>query len=125
MVQRKSDDWRVRAHWPVHVACHRRLRSGRYPAVFLAACFFHIHLPEPGNDQALFRTYGLQELKQQEIEGCAYHVTDLPVLGSLGGENGYIAVLVLMLYINSEDVRLLYSRTEVLWLLCPLLLYLV
>jgi hypothetical protein len=32
-------------------------------------------------------------------------------------------VLVLMLYINSEDVRLLYSLPEVLWLLCPLLLY--
>jgi len=36
-----------------------------------------------------------------------------------------MAALVLMLYINSDDVRLLYSRPEVLWLLCPLLLYLV
>jgi 4-hydroxybenzoate polyprenyltransferase len=67
--------------------------------------------------------YGLQELKRQEIEGRAYHVTDLPVLGNLGGASGYMAVLVLMLYINSEDVRLLYTRPEVLWMLCPVLLY--
>jgi hypothetical protein len=32
-------------------------------------------------------------------------------------------VLVLALYINSDDVRENYEHPEVIWLLCPLLLY--
>ena len=34
-----------------------------------------------------------------------------------------MSVLVLALYINSEEIRELYQRPEVIWLLCPLLLY--
>ena len=36
-----------------------------------------------------------------------------------------MAVLVLSLYINSDEVSDLYTHPEVIWLLCPLLLYLV
>ena len=42
---------------------------------------------------------------------------------SLGGASGYLAVLVLALYINSTASELLYRHPAVLWLLCPLLLY--
>lgn len=55
--------------------------------------------------------------------GRGYAVTDLPLLQSLGGASGYLAVLVLALYINSPDSLELYSRPQLLWLLCPLLLY--
>ena len=34
-----------------------------------------------------------------------------------------MAVLVVALYINSEEVLQNYSRPQVLWLVCPLLLY--
>ena len=34
-----------------------------------------------------------------------------------------MAVLVLALYINSPEIRALYQPPEVIWLLCPLLLY--
>jgi hypothetical protein len=47
----------------------------------------------------------------------------LELLTSLGGASGYLAVLVLALYINSNQVKTLYSHPEVIWLLCPLLLY--
>ena len=40
-----------------------------------------------------------------------------------GVASGYMAVLVLALYINSEKVRELYTHPEVIWLLCPILLY--
>src|SRR6266851_1543977 len=37
--------------------------------------------------------------------------------------SGYLAVLVLALYISSQDVRRLYAHPSWLWLLCPLVLY--
>ncbi len=55
--------------------------------------------------------------------GRGYTVDDLPLVQSLGGASGYLAVLVLALYINSTASELLYRRPQVLWLLCPLLLY--
>jgi hypothetical protein len=45
------------------------------------------------------------------------------VIETVGPASGYIAVLVLALYINSEQVRTLYPKTVSLWILCPLLLY--
>ena len=41
----------------------------------------------------------------------------------LGSTSGYLSVLVLCLYINSEVVRGLYQTVDVLWFLCPILLY--
>ena len=65
----------------------------------------------------------LQELDQDSKMGRGYTVEDLETLGSHGASAGYLSVLVLSLYINSPDVRVLYSRPEAIWLLCPLLLY--
>lgn len=55
--------------------------------------------------------------------GRAYEVSDLTTVQSLGAAAGYCAVLVLALYINSDDVLVSYSQPQALWLLCPLLLY--
>lgn len=55
--------------------------------------------------------------------GRGYAVGDLPLIQSLGGASGYLAVLVLALYINSSASEALYRHPQVLWLLCPLLLY--
>ncbi|MDX2300290.1 MAG: hypothetical protein NW204_11240, partial [Xanthomonadaceae bacterium] len=41
----------------------------------------------------------------------------------LGAASGYLAVLVLALYINSTASELLYRHPQLLWLLCPVLLY--
>lgn len=55
--------------------------------------------------------------------GRGYAVHDLPLVQSLGAAAGYLAVLVFALYINSPESLALYSRPQVLWLVCPLLLY--
>jgi 4-hydroxybenzoate polyprenyltransferase len=60
---------------------------------------------------------------RSEASGRGYNVEDLPLIQSLGAASGYIAVLVLALYINSPESLALYHRPQVLWLLCPLLLY--
>lgn len=44
-------------------------------------------------------------------------------LGSMGGASGYLSVLVLALYISSEQVVALYGDPLILWLACPLLLF--
>jgi 4-hydroxybenzoate polyprenyltransferase len=52
-----------------------------------------------------------------------YRVIDMELLASLGGGSGYVAVLVLAIYISSGTAGILYSRSYLLWFLCPLLLY--
>lgn len=65
----------------------------------------------------------LRTLGQQTASGRDYQVSDLTLLMALGGGSGYQAVLVLALYINSDRVTELYPSPEILWPLCPLLLY--
>jgi len=60
---------------------------------------------------------------QKKIAGRGYQSTDLELLISLGASSGYMAVLVLALYINSPQVIGMYTHPEIIWLLCPLLLY--
>lgn len=59
----------------------------------------------------------------ERASGRGYDVSDLPLLQSLGGASGYLAVLVFALYINSAASEMLYRHPQLLWLLCPLLLY--
>ena len=52
-----------------------------------------------------------------------YLAGDVSWLGSMGSTSGYLAVLVLALYLNSDDVMSLYRKPAVLFLICPLLLF--
>jgi len=52
-----------------------------------------------------------------------YQPGDGDLLAAMGTASGYVAVLVLAIYIASGTAQLLYSRHEFIWLLCPLLLY--
>ncbi len=53
----------------------------------------------------------------------AYHINDMPIMGALGSASGFIAVLVMALYLNSDDMLKLYEHPEILWLVCPAMLY--
>lgn len=55
--------------------------------------------------------------------GRGYGVDDLPLLQSLGAAAGYIAVMVMALYINSPESIELYRNPKLLWFVCPVLLY--
>ncbi len=68
----------------------------------------------------------LQQLasrSETHARGRAYQVDDLDLVAMLGSTSGYLSVLVLCLYINSEEVRSLYRTVDVLWFLSPILLY--
>jgi 4-hydroxybenzoate polyprenyltransferase len=60
---------------------------------------------------------------RRQISGRAYQVDDLPIISMMAIAAGYVAVLVMALYINSPAVQSLYGRPGALWGACPLLLY--
>lgn len=66
----------------------------------------------------------LRESGIRRTEGRGYLARDLDIMAVFGSSSGFMAVLVFALYINSEDIRLQYATPEVLWFICPLLLYL-
>ncbi|MFO0893173.1 MAG: UbiA family prenyltransferase [Isosphaeraceae bacterium] len=57
------------------------------------------------------------------IEGRGYTPIDLELIQSMGPSMGAISVLVMCLYINSPDVLKLYRHPQLLWMICPILLY--
>jgi 4-hydroxybenzoate polyprenyltransferase len=59
----------------------------------------------------------------EQVRRRGYLRGDREWLGSMGGASGYLSVLVLALYINSEQVVALYRDPLILWLVCPLLLF--
>jgi 4-hydroxybenzoate polyprenyltransferase len=58
-----------------------------------------------------------------QLRGRAYQVEDIEVIANVGPTSGYMAVLVLALYVNSSTANRLYERPFLLWLVCPLILY--
>jgi 4-hydroxybenzoate polyprenyltransferase len=67
--------------------------------------------------------HSLLQQGRNRTDGRGYEVDDLSLIQSLGGSSGYLAVLVLALYINSTASEALYKHPQILWMLCPLLLY--
>jgi len=65
----------------------------------------------------------LRDQGGRRVLGRGYRTDDLELLSSLGGASGYLAALVLALYINSNEVAQLYSNPTLLWPICLLLLF--
>jgi 4-hydroxybenzoate polyprenyltransferase len=65
----------------------------------------------------------MRSVDGDQAKARSYEPSDAELLVSKGTASGYAAVLVLSLYIGSGAVKVLYSTHEVLWLVCPLLLY--
>lgn len=69
------------------------------------------------------------ELKTQQAIGkdCAhgrgYKVADATLIQIMGVSVGYLAVMVLALYLQSETVTTLYQMPELIWLAVPLILF--
>jgi 4-hydroxybenzoate polyprenyltransferase len=55
--------------------------------------------------------------------GRGYLAEDLAVLLPLGAASGFTAVLVVALYLSSDEIRVLYAHPNRMWLICPLLVY--
>lgn len=65
----------------------------------------------------------LQGTGKVKASGRGYDIDDIPLIQSMGSSSGYLAVLVLALYVDSTASMSLYRHSHYLWMLCPLLLY--
>ena len=65
----------------------------------------------------------LPKSSEDKIKGRGYRRADFPTINALTAASGYVAVLVLALYINSPEVKVLYQRPDLLWGVCIVLVY--
>jgi 4-hydroxybenzoate polyprenyltransferase len=61
------------------------------------------------------------ETNVAEVRG--YQIVDKELIAAMGSASGYVAVLVLAIYISSGIAEIHYERYQLIWFLCPLLLY--
>ena len=57
------------------------------------------------------------------MPGRGYASVDRSWMTAIGISAGYMAVVILALYVDSDDVTALYTRPKALWLLCPVILF--
>jgi 4-hydroxybenzoate polyprenyltransferase len=55
--------------------------------------------------------------------GRGYQAGDLETLSQLGVGSALMTVVVVALYVNNEQVKKLYGYPELIWLVCPVVLY--
>ena len=65
----------------------------------------------------------MRKIDGDHAKARAYELEDGELLAAMGVASGFLAVLVLALYINSDKAQALYGRYQFIWFLCPLLLY--
>lgn len=80
--------------------------------------FFSLALVKRYSELAIMRRIDLDLAKAR-----SYELGDGELLAAMGVASGYLAVLVFALYITTDKANVLYSHHQVLWLICPLLLY--
>jgi len=59
----------------------------------------------------------------EKTRGRDYDPRDLEMISALGAAAGYQSVIVLALYVRDPHTVALYTRPEMIWLACPLLLF--
>lgn len=67
----------------------------------------------------------LRNAGMSQTEGRGYFAQDLGMMAMFGCSSAFLSVMVFALYINNEETRNQYLTPEILWLICPLLLYMV
>ena len=102
--------------------------------LFAGGAATHIRISEWTLAFAMFCFLGLAAVKrytelQRMPEDASpllrrgYRRADQPTVLALGMTSMMVSVLVVALYLNSPEVVVLYHRPEVLWLICPVMLY--
>ncbi|MBT2187925.1 UbiA family prenyltransferase [Sphingobium sp. H33] len=67
---------------------------------------------------------GTQVSLDNKIAGRGYYGADIEVLAGMGSASTFCASLVLCIYTTQPYVATRYASPEILWLLCPILIYL-
>ncbi|MFJ5368733.1 UbiA family prenyltransferase [Bosea sp. CER48] len=76
---------------------------------------------------ALVKRYAELRLTQDQSglksAGRGYHAEDIEALSQLGMASGCTCALIMALYVDSANVKQLYRHPELIWLICPIILY--
>lgn len=64
----------------------------------------------------------MRVLNRNDAKGRGYWVSDSSSVQLMGIASGYLAVMVMALYINSPEIMTRYQNVEILWGVCPLLM---
>lgn len=76
---------------------------------------------------ALVKRYAELRITQDQSglksAGRGYHAEDIEALSQLGMASGCTCALIMALYVDSAAVKQLYRHPEVIWLVCPIILY--
>ncbi len=67
--------------------------------------------------------YNLRLREEESVRGRGYGAQDLELMSALGTAAGYIAVLIMVLYIHDPVIAEKYAHPQWLWLVFPALLY--
>jgi hypothetical protein len=65
----------------------------------------------------------VSDRNHRHASGRGYLTEDIGLIETVGPTSGYLAVMVLCLYLNSTAVVGIYRHPMILWTLCPLFLY--
>lgn len=65
----------------------------------------------------------LQQSGKDSARGRGYDINDISLIHTMGITAGYVSVLVLALYLNSEEVMELYRNPQVIWGAVPVILF--
>jgi len=76
---------------------------------------------------ALVKRYAELRITQDQSglkkAGRGYQAEDIEALSQLGMASGCTCALIMALYVDSDAVRERYSHPELIWLICPIVLY--
>lgn len=67
--------------------------------------------------------YNLSQRNEVSVLRRGYETGDMELVANLGAMSGYIAALVIALYINDPRTTAAYSQPVWLWIICPTILY--
>ena len=68
---------------------------------------------------------GVSQPDEKRVMGRGYRYVDLDMLSQMGVASAFSAVLVLALYVERAGTTGLYSNPELIWLICPIVMYVI
>ncbi len=92
--------------------------SSHWLLAFSSFLFFSLALVKRYAELVIMR-----RVQGDRAKARGYEIDDEELLAAMGIASGYLAVLVLALYMTSNKAESLYAHPGLLWTLCPLLLY--
>ncbi|MEO0389188.1 MAG: UbiA family prenyltransferase, partial [Pseudomonadota bacterium] len=93
------------------------------PWLLVFSLFFFLALAAVKRQAELVATAGTGVESGGGGGGRAYVAADLPIVTGMALSSGYVAVLVMALFISAPTTAALYGEPALLWGICPVLLY--